>query len=81
MPADEDLVKQWRQRLDDARHRLDFAQIYVKEVQQDRQLGYVPSPDGDYAYRRAIRAESEARVEYLRILRIFTDVLQGKGSR
>lgn len=42
-------------------------------------VGDVPSPDGQYAYQGALRAENAAFAEYSRVLRIFSDlVLHGK---
>jgi hypothetical protein len=39
----------------------------------------VPTPDGHYAYQRALRAEGEARAEYQRVLKIVHDlVLDGQ---
>ncbi|HEV3199871.1 MAG TPA: hypothetical protein VGZ73_18335 [Bryobacteraceae bacterium] len=40
---------------------------------------HVPSPDGGFSVHLAIAAESTARKEYMRVLRLFTDlVLYGK---
>jgi hypothetical protein len=33
------------------------------------------SPDGDFAYRQALRAETAALVEYFRILRLTSDLI------
>lgn len=55
----------WRIRLQDAALRLDFARSYVAEVRQ-----------ADAAeYETAMRAESVARTDYLRVLRAFTDLV------
>jgi hypothetical protein len=41
--------------------------------------GNLPAPDGEFAYRRALRDESQLRGEYLRILRLVHDlVVDGK---
>ena len=75
----QELEARWRQRLDVARLRLQFAHTYVKEVQRDLQQGSVPSADGNVALERAQRSENVAVVEYNRVLGIFTDlVVAGK---
>ena len=65
----------WRQRVQDARLRLQFARTYVKEVQRDLEQGAVASADGHFAFQRAIRAEYIALSEYNRVLRVYTDLL------
>jgi hypothetical protein len=73
------LHDRWRNRLRDAKLQLDFAAHYAKEVEEDCIAGTVPTPDGHYAYQRALRAEGEARAEYQRVLKIVHDlVLDGK---
>lgn len=71
------LEERWRARLKDAKLRLDFAHQYTKEVERDFNDGTVPIPDGSYAYRKALRAESYALAEYQRVLRVYT-VVSGK---
>lgn len=69
------LVRLWRSRLEDAQLRLDFARNYLNEIQQDFPAGDSP------ALADAIRAESIAQTEYLRVLRIFSEfVLDGNGK-
>lgn len=78
-PKRRDLEELWRERLKDAKLRLEFAYNYVKEVQKDLEAGGVPAPDGNFAFARAIKAENFALAEYNRVLRIFGDLLvQGK---
>jgi hypothetical protein len=73
------LHDRWRKRLIDAKLQLDFATQYSKEVAEDCTAGTLPTPDGGYAYQRALRAEHYARGEYQRVLRIVHDlVLDGK---
>lgn len=64
----------WRERLSDARLRLDFARNYLGEVGHDP-LGDSPAPDGHFAFQRAIKAERFALPEYIRILRLFSDLV------
>lgn len=69
----------WQKRLEDAKQRLEFASNYLQEVRDDLNSGGVSLADGHFAYRRAIRAERIARSEFLRVLRIFHDlVVNGK---
>ena len=65
-------VEDLRNRLRDAKLRLDFARSYLKEVQADSIAG----PDGHFAYHYAIRAETEALRSYARLLREFHDTLE-----
>ncbi len=65
----------WRQRVNDAKLRLDFASNYVKEIQRDFSSGELPAPDGHFAYQQALRAESFALGEYRRVLAIFTGLV------
>ena len=65
----------WRQRLSDARLRLNFAVNYVNEIQRDFSSGELPAPDGRIAYHRALRAESFALREYSRALHLFADLV------
>jgi hypothetical protein len=64
----------WRLRLEDARERLDLARTYSAEVRQ------IFPPDqakaeGDFALQRAPCAENAALAHYVRVLRIFTDLV------
>lgn len=65
----------WLERLRDAKLRLDFARNYFKEVQGDFSL--LPPSDGQYALKRALRAENVALAEYHRVLRIYADLTKG----
>ena len=50
----------WRQRLKDAKLRVDFAQIYLKEVVRDFPPREISNADGNFAYQRAVKAENSA---------------------
>ena len=65
----------WRERLNDAKLRLDFARNFVKELQRDHLAGGVPPPDGEFAFRKALTAENRALAEYNRVLHIFSDLV------
>ncbi len=65
----------WRQRLQDAKLRLDFAHNYVLEVERDFPRAELPSPDGTLAHQKALRFETAALAEYRRVLQIYTDLM------
>lgn len=56
-----------------AEQRLDIGGLarrpLTAEVREDRESGLIPSGDGDFAYRQALRAEREALAEYAKALR------------
>lgn len=74
-PDRSELLELWRQRLQDAKLRLEFAQNYAKEVQRDFPLSENLSPDGNFARAQAIRAERLAFRKYRSVLQIFSDLL------
>lgn len=63
----------WRERLADAKLRLDFSRNYVQEVAFDFPIP--ASPDGIVALRHAMRAEELALKEYNRVLRIYENIV------
>ena len=65
----------WRGRLNEAKEKYTLAAIHCKDAGQDLVDGALPTPDGGVNYRYALRSESTARREYLRILRIYTDLV------
>lgn len=58
----------WRDRLKDALRQLNSATLHVQEVQQEVRLRVLPFPDGDHAFRQALRAETDARRRYMSVL-------------
>lgn len=64
----------WRTRLHESELRLEFARNFLNGVQREFPLSD-PSPDGRYAYRRAIRLERLALREYRHIQRILHDLI------
>ena len=82
MNATDELLNHWQTRLQDAKHRLDFARLFAKEVQKDYREGSVPPPDSEFALRRALRAERMAWAEYLLVLKTVTALLfQGEPRK
>jgi len=73
------LEELWRDRLNEARLRVELARNFLREIQQDFKNGTMPQPDGDFAFQRAGRAENSALAEYSRVLRVFHDLtVKGK---
>lgn len=69
----------WRQRLADARLRVEFARNYYREVKQDFAAGGISVPVERFALDQALRTETAALAEYGRILTIFNDrLIHGK---
>jgi hypothetical protein len=58
-------------RLSEARVRLQSAQHHVEQVVASR----IGGPDGDFAYRQAIKEETEALRNYVRIMREYRECL------
>jgi hypothetical protein len=70
----------WRGRLLDARKIYEQAATKTKMAGTDFRAWTLPTPDGGANLVGALRAESIARAEYIRTLRIFTDlVISGQG--
>jgi hypothetical protein len=68
-----------RKLLKDALHQLNSATLHLREVQEDYRSRAIPFPDGDLAFRQALRAETEARREYMSVAMTLHDlVLHGK---
>jgi hypothetical protein len=68
----------WRERVDRARS------LYEEKVAIRRQMvaehpvwpiNLAPDPDGRFALDQALKEESAARTEYMRLLRIFTELI------
>jgi hypothetical protein len=57
-----------REQLKDALKKVNSATLHVQEVLQDYRSGTIPSPDGDLAFRKALRAETGARRAYMSVV-------------
>ena len=76
MPSDPvELTEKWRQRLYDAKLRLEFARSFVKEVSADCASGAIPAADGWLAYRQALATERDALAEFVRIAKILKNLV------
>jgi hypothetical protein len=76
---DQRIVDLWRGWLVEARKEYHVAVGESKTAGADFTAGTLPSPDGSQHMVNTLRAETEARNEYMRVLMVFTDlVLRGK---
>jgi len=74
-----DVEELWRSRLAAAKAGYETAVAQFRTASEDFRSNHTPSPDGGFSVHLAIAAESSARKEYMRVLRLFTDlVLYGK---
>jgi hypothetical protein len=74
-----DVEELWRGRLAAAKAGYETAVARFRTASEDFRSNHTPSPDGGFSVHLAIAAESSARKEYMRVLRMFTDlVLYGK---
>lgn len=64
----------WRQRLNDAKLRLDFARNYLSELRRDYPSDDIPAGEYHFSHQQALRGENFALKEYRRVLRILTDL-------
>jgi len=75
----QDLEKLWHDRLVEARKKYDVAVTETRTASDDFRTQQLPTPDGGGNLAGALKAEGRARDEYMRVLRIFSDlVLQGE---
>jgi hypothetical protein len=65
----------WRGRLAEAKARYETAVERFRTTAEDFRTHQTPTPDGGFGVHLAIAAESSARKEYMRVLRVFTDLL------
>jgi hypothetical protein len=68
----QDLEESWRLRLEETQDHYSEARERYRELLHERPGGLAPSPDR--ALTLARQAELQARTEYTRVLRIFTDL-------
>ena len=74
-----ELTDVWRERLRQSRAKYDVAKAQSRVIVADLKQGLFAAPDGSAALRNAGRTEQAARGEYMRVLKIFNDlVLYGK---
>jgi hypothetical protein len=77
-PIHQELENQLREQLADAKAELDLVRNYLKEVQRDLKSGELHPSEGQYTHQWALRAETLALQHYHRVLKTFSDLLNGK---
>jgi hypothetical protein len=76
------IEKLWHDRLIEARRKYDLAVAETRLAGEDFRTRQLPTPDGGANLVGALKAESQVRDEYMRVLRIFSDlVLQGERPK
>ena len=76
MPGDSvKLREKWRQRLFDAKLRLEFARSYTNELSEDRTSGAIVGADSEFGYQRALAAENAALEEFARVAEILKNLV------
>ena len=77
-PTRSTLEDAWQERVNRARTKYEKNVAICAELLAERMLAFPmqpsPDPDGTLTLRHALRREAEALREYLRILRIYTDL-------
>jgi uncharacterized NAD(P)/FAD-binding protein YdhS len=77
-PSRRELGAAWRQRVDRARSRYEEKLAIRRQMVGERlewPISLAPDPDGRFALNQALKEESAARTEYMRLLRIFTELI------
>ena len=68
----------WLERLKSARARYEEKMAIRRQMVAERPvwpISLAPDPDGRFALNQALREESATRTEYMRILRIYTELI------
>ena len=68
----------WLERLQRARAHYEEKLAIRRQMVAERPvwpISLAPDPDGRFALNQALKEESEARTEYMRLLRIFTELI------
>jgi hypothetical protein len=70
-----ELEQVWRNRLNDCRVSYDLSAAQCRKILAEQRQFAMPAPDGSFAVRQGLLQESAARNEYIRVLKIFTDLV------
>ena len=73
LQARQALEDYWRDRLENAAAKYQAAKKAVAAAQEFQ--SQVPSPDGGFAFRQALRTETEALIEYKRAVTMFNNLI------
>ncbi|HEV3332855.1 MAG TPA: hypothetical protein VG096_17830 [Bryobacteraceae bacterium] len=65
----------WRERLRVAENCYHIASANTRQIQAEYTGRSMPTSDGAFALQGAISLENEARLEYVRVLRLFTQLI------
>ena len=74
-PSRIEIEDRWRTRLAEAKRNHDQAVTRFRQAAEVYRAQEIPASDGSLGLHQAISAESGARREYIRILRLFTDLV------
>ena len=77
-PSRSELESAWRERVGRARSRYEEKLAISRRMVGERlewPISLAPDPDGRFALNQALKEESAARTEYMRLLRIFTELI------
>jgi len=78
-PSQIEVENRWRARLAEAKRNHDQAVCQFRRAAEVYRVREIPASDGSLGLHQAISIESSARREYIRVLRLFTDlVVHGK---
>ncbi|HLK51094.1 MAG TPA: hypothetical protein VKT49_23290 [Bryobacteraceae bacterium] len=70
-----ELEEEWRERLRAAEEQYRCASEEYRKIQAEFQARSMASVDSNSAVQRALRAENEARAEYVRVLQTFARLI------
>jgi len=77
-PFRREFEAQWRERVNRARSRNEEKVAIRRQMVGERPvwpISLAPDPDGRFALNQALAEESAARTEYMRLLRIFAELI------
>lgn len=74
-PVRIEIEDRWRSRLAEAKRNHDRAVVEFRRAAEVYRAREIPASDGNLGLHQAIASESTARREYIRILRLFTDLV------
>lgn len=74
----EKLIALWQGRSAPAKTRCEVAAKRAKQLSKEVRGGSIPAPDGGFALRHALKEETAARREYMRLMNICRGILRGE---
>jgi len=70
-----ELQAHWQTEAQRAKKRYDECSLHLSKLLAEYKQRLTPTPDGDFAVRKALIQQSAARQEHMRVLRILTDII------